>query len=111
MKKIIVGLATVVALSSTAAMADTPAVKELNNYDHIVAVGTKNREATNRASEFVIYHQDARRPCGHKGKHEAAKKEEHKHHHHHHHMKDDGKKAAKKPAVNEQNQNTAPAAQ
>lgn len=126
MKKILIGLAATVALSSTAALADTQAVKEMNDYSHILEVANKNREASSRPSEFVIYHQDSHRPCPpehahgkgkhhhhemeHKAEHHHKHEGEHHHHHHHHHdgmKKKSDEKKAQKPAVSEQTQKPA----
>lgn len=93
MKKILAGVAALVALSySTTVLADTPVVREMNDFDHILTVATKNRALTNNASEFVIYHQEAGRPCPHKkekGMHEGKK------HHHGKHHQEEGKKSEK----------------
>lgn len=110
MKKITIGLVAFAATAySSAVLADTPTVREMNSFDHIQTVSSKNRALTNNASEFVIYHQDGH-PCppkhakGEKGKHEHehGKKHHHEHkaaeegkHHHHHHHKKDEKKAQK----------------
>lgn len=128
MKKLLAGLVAVAALSSTAAMAETPAQRELNDFSHILSVTNKNREASAKPSEFVIYHQDSHRPCPpehehaqhgkmmhhhhakpeHKAEHKHEhKRDEHKHHHHHDMKKDKSAKTDKKPAVSEQNQSPA----
>ncbi len=97
MKKFTASLVAFAALTSTAALADTPVVRDMNTYDNILKVAMKNR-MQGGASEFVIYHQDSRHPCPpekgkkHPHEHEKAKDDGHKHHHHHH---DDGKDAKK----------------
>ena len=86
MKKLTAALAAFVALSSTVAFADTntPAVREMNTFDTILKKASVKPNASNKASEFVIYHQDAVKPCsGHHGeahhsKKHADKKAEHK---------------------------------
>jgi hypothetical protein len=95
MKKIATSLIVSAAmLASSAAFAETPAVREMNSFPYILKLAAKSRAAG--ASEFVIYHQD--HPCppkGMKGKHHEGKKAGKAHHgkkHHHDH----GKKADQK---------------
>ncbi|HEU5048395.1 MAG TPA: hypothetical protein VFT64_11205 [Rickettsiales bacterium] len=104
MKKLTASLVSaVVVLSSTAAFADTPVVREMNSFSHILEIANKSRAQAAAPSEFVIYHQEAgHKPCPekhakkgkkHHGKKEHAAEQHHgkKHHGHKHHH---GKKAA-----------------
>ena len=107
MKKISVALAAFVALSSTVAFADTntPAVREMNKFETVLKKAAVKPNASSKASEFVIYHQEAPKPCAGKhgerhGKkrHHAEKKAEKKTEKKAHHKKHHGAKAAAKPA-------------
>lgn len=99
MKKIATSLIVSAAmLASSAAFAETPAVREMNSFPYVLKLAAKSRAAGN-ASEFVIYHQD--HPCpqkGMKGKHhdhhgmKAGAAHHGKKHHHDHGKKADQKK-------------------
>lgn len=113
MKKLTASLVSAaIVLSSSAVLADTPTVREMNSFSHIMEIANKNHVQAAAPSEFVIYHQDAaHKPCppkkgkkGHKhhdkkahGEHKGKKHHGHKHH---------GKKAAA-PAKAEGAENTS----
>jgi|GEM_PF-976441 len=98
MKKITAALAALAVFSSTAALADTPAVREMNNFDSIMKkVGITSAP---KNSEFVIYHQDAHKPlppkAAKKDKKHGKKGEHHKGEHHKGEHKGEHKKHGKK---------------
>lgn len=79
MKKLTAGIVSVVvALSATSVLAETPTVRQMNSFSHVLDVSNKNRVQAANPSEFVIYHQDApHKPCPPHTK----GKEKHKHVH------------------------------
>jgi hypothetical protein len=77
MKKITLAIAAFATLYSSVAFSATPAVREITSFNYVLKKAEVKAGLPTKSSEFVIYHQNGKKPC--KPKAGDARKAEYAH--------------------------------